>query len=255
MLTVIIIAKNEAEMIPDCLSSVAFADEVLVVDSGSTDTTVEIAKKHKAKVIHSSGTNYSAWRNDGIKAAKGDWLLFVDADERVTPELAQELSDQCLVPSAQHSAYLIPRKNNYLGKFMNYGGWGNEKLIRLFKRRLLKGYSGDLHEQPKFDGTLGEIKNSLLHYSHRDLTSMLQKTITFTKYEAQLRFEAGHPPIVAWRFVRVMFTEFWLRFIKLSAWRDGTPGVIDGLFQVFNMFIIYARLWELQQHAQKSSNS
>jgi hypothetical protein len=83
---------------------------------------------------------------------------------------------------------------------------------------------------------------------------MLEKTLFFTSFESQLRFQAKHPPVVAWRFVRVMLSEFYLRFIRLSAWKDGTEGIIDGMFQVFNTFIIYARLWELQLQNEKSRN-
>ena len=92
-----------------------------------------------------------------------------------------------------------------------------------------------------------------MHISHRDLSSMLNKTLDFTTYESGLRLKTNHPLVVPWRIVRVMLTEFWLRFVKLSAWRDGVEGIIDGLFQVFNSFIIYARLWESQN--AKSRNS
>ncbi len=242
-LSAVIITKNEEAMIADCLRTVAFADEILVVDTGNTDATNTIAKKHGAKIVHSNGKNYSDFRNTGLAAATGDWLLFVDADERVSLELADEIKN--LTPVA--NAYLIPRKNNYLGRFMKYGGWGGEKIARLFKKSELIGYRGDLHEQPDYAGSPGELHHPLLHYSHRDISSMVEKTIVFTAYEAQLRLAANHPPIVPWRIVRVMFTEFWYRFVKLSAWRDGAEGIIDGLFQVWNTYIIYARLWELQQ--------
>jgi hypothetical protein len=136
---------------------------------------------------------------------------------------------------------------------MHYGGWGHDRVIRLFQRPALSHYQNALHEQPVFTGEMGTATHPLVHFSHRDLSSMLRKTLTFTDYEARLRLQANHPPIVSWRIVRVMLTEFWLRFVKLSAWRDGGPGIIDGLFQVFNSFVIYSRLWELQQHDRTTS--
>lgn len=246
MLTAIVIAKNEQSMIKDCLWSLNFADELIVVDNASTDTTAEIARKFGAKVIKSQGADYSQVRNDGIKAAKGSWILFVDADERVSPELQQEIS-QIITSSNSASAYDLPRRNFYLGREMHYGGWGGDSVIRLFRKSALQKYEHPLHEQPVYTGELAKAHFSLIHYSHRDLTSMLEKTLHFTGYEAELRFNAHHPPVVWWRFLRVMFTEFYLRFVKLSAWKDGPRGIIDGLFQVFNSFIIYARLWEMQQ--------
>ncbi|MEK9201320.1 MAG: glycosyltransferase family 2 protein, partial [Patescibacteria group bacterium] len=215
-----------------------------VVDSGNTDGTNAIAKKYKAKIISASpGSGYANFRNVGLKAAKGDWVFYLDADERATPELVSE------IPTLAPGVYQIPRKNIYLGRQMHYGGWGGDHVIRLFYKDYFQGYKGDLHEQPIFNSPLLTTHNALTHYSHRDLKSMLEKTIVFTDYEARLRLKANHPPIVWWRLIRVMFSEFWLRFVRLSAGRDGTPGVIDGLFQVFNMFIIYARLWELQNEA------
>lgn len=250
MLSAIIITKNEEQLIKDCLLSVSFVDEIILVDTGNTDSTNEIASSLGARIIKSHGTDYSQFRNAGLKSAQGDWILYVDADERVTPLLKNEI-EQIVSSSASGSAYQIPRRNVYLGKDMHFGGWGNDKVIRLFRRENLKEYRGELHEQPVFDGELETTNYELVHFSHRDLSSMLEKTISFTNYEAQLRISANHPPVVWWRFLRVMFTEAWHRFIKLQAFRDGPEGIIDGLFQVFNSFIIYTRLWELQNTKAK----
>lgn len=239
----IVIAKNEQVMLGDCLVSLEFCDEIIVVDSGSVDATVQIAKDHGAKVIKTSGTDYAQFRNDGIKAAKGDWILFLDADERITPGLRQEIIKTI---QTSQNVWQIPRQNIYLGRAMKYGGWGNDLVIRLFPKAKLKKYSGALHEQPEYEGELKTLHEPMTHFSHRDLSSMLEKTLVFTKYEADLRLQAKHPKMVPWRFMRMMLTEFYYRFIKLSAWRDGVEGIIDASFQVFNTFIIYARLWELQ---------
>lgn len=245
MLSSIIITKNEQEMITDCLVSLEFSDEILVVDTGNTDLTNSIAKDHGAKIVKSKATDYAGFRNDGLKAARGDWVLYLDADERITPALRQEIISTLEDPNFKF-VYQIPRQNIYLGRVMHYGGWGHDRVIRLFPKKLLKSYSGALHEQPEFLGELKTLTQSMTHFSHRDLSSMLNKTIDFTNFEANLRIQARHPKMSWWRFVRVMLTEFYLRFIKLSAWKDGKEGIIDGLFQVFNTFVIYARLWELQ---------
>ena len=243
MLSGIVIAKNEERMIGDCLVSLEFCDEVTLVDSGSTDSTIQIAKEHGARMVRTAGSDYSQFRNDGLKAAKGNWVLYLDADERITPLLKNEILKVVHGPDV---VYQIPRQNIYLGREMHYGGWGHDLVIRLFSKKLLKGYSGVLHEQPKFSGDLRTLSQSMTHFSHRDLSSMLEKTLVFTAYEAQLRLKTHHPQVTPWRFVRVMLTEFYYRFIKLSAWRDGVEGIIDGSFQVFNTFIIYARVWESQ---------
>lgn len=249
MLSVIIITKNEEEMIGDCLISVKdLADEIIVVDTGNTDKTNEIAKSYGGKIVKSKGQGYAGFRNSGMRAAQGDWLLYVDADERVSPQLRLEIKS-----TNTPGVYEIPRKNIYLGKEMHFGGWGNDKVIRLFYKKYLHKYQGELHEQPVYDGQLQALNNELIHHSHRDLSTMLAKTIEFTQYEAKLRLDTHHPPVTWWRFFRVMATEFWLRFGKLQAWRDGPRGMIDGIFQVFNMFVIYARLWEMQYEKSRHS--
>jgi glycosyltransferase involved in cell wall biosynthesis len=246
MLSVVVITLNEERMIGDCLISLRFADEIIMVDTGNSDKTNQIAKIHNARIVRAQpGSGYNNFRNVGLKSAKGDWILYVDADERVTPLLAQEI-EQIIYTDSLFSAYKIPRRNFYLGKEMKYGGWGNDKVVRLYKKEKLRRYEHALHEQPVVEGEIGDLENSLVHFSHRDLESMLDKTLLFTGYESDLRLKSNHPPVVSWRLVRVMLTEFWLRFVSLQAWRDGVEGIIDGIFQVFNMFIIYARLWEAQ---------
>lgn len=234
-------------MIGACLDSLSFCDEILVVDTGNTDTTNNIARSKGAKIVVSHGTDYSQFRNDGLKKATGDWVLYVDADERVSPRLQADILQIVATDHPGAAAYALARTNVFLGRPMRYGGWGGEYIVRLFVTDHLLGWENPLHEQPRFKGRLDRITSPLLHYSHRDLSSMLEKTLEFTSFEASLRFNASHPPMVWWRFFRVMLTEFWQRFVRQSAWRDGTEGIIDGMFQVFNTFIIYARLWEMQQ--------
>ena len=136
MLTTIVITKNEQEMIGDCLQSLQFADEIIVIDNGSTDSTNHIAQKMGAKIIKSQSTSFSGARNDGLAAAMGDWILYVDADERVSPELQLEIKS-IMADKSSPAAYDIPRRNFYLGREMHYGGWGNDSVIRLFQKKNL----------------------------------------------------------------------------------------------------------------------
>lgn len=246
-ITAIIVAKNEEDVIEDTLKSITWCDQIVHVDNGSTDQTINLVKKYGGKTITTDLENFDQRKNLALKHVTTSWLIYVDADERVTPLLRQEI--HTLIKSSSRSlasAYEIPRRNIYLGKEMRFGGWGNETVIRLFQTEKLKSWQGILHEQPQVEGEIGKLNHEIVHLSHRDLESMVEKTIVFTEKEAQLRLQASHPPITWWRLFRVMLTEFWLRFVKLSAWRDGTEGVVDGLFQIFNSFIIYARLWEMQ---------
>lgn len=260
-LSIIIIARNEEEMIGECLESIRqLADEIVFLDGGSTDNTLEIVKKYsKARIIRQKvgKMDYGAWHNQGAKEAKGEWILYVDADERITPELQKEILSVISTQLPVIGAYAIPRQNILLGKRMKYGGWYPDYQIRLFRKSHLEGWEGSLHERPIFsskgrsasggEGELGYLKQPMLHITHRDLSSMVEKTRQWSKIEAELLYKARHPPVVWWRIIRVMLTEFWHRAVKLQGWRDGTVGWIEIIFQMFSRFITYARLWELQQ--------
>lgn len=244
-LSTIIIAKNAEDQIADAIASVDFSDEVVLVDGGSEDRTAEIAEKMKAKVFVKKTDDFSEMRNFGLSKAKGTWILYVDSDERVSVELKDTIEREVLSNKKNEaSAYKINRKNFYLG---NHEWPHKEKLERLFKKETLEGWYGKLHESPRVKGTIGELSGLLLHYTHKDLSSMMQKTIEWSKIEAELRYNAGHPPMKLWRFIRVMITAFIDSYIKQSGWKVGTVGLIESIYQSFSMFVTYARLWELQK--------
>lgn len=243
-LSVIIIAKDEEEMIADAITSVDFADEVIVVDNGSSDRTREIAKYCKAKVFTHTATHFAELRNVGFKKASGMWILYIDADERVTDPLRESINSAVKYYASRVSAFKIKRKNFYFG---NHEWPYVEKMERLFKRENLRGWKGELHETPIVQGETGELDGMLLHYTHKDLSSMLQKTIEWSKIEAELRLQAGHPKMTLWRFPRVMLTAFFDSYIRQGGWKVGTVGLVESIYQAFSIFITYARLWELQQ--------
>ena len=255
-LSIIILAGNEAEMIKECLISASFADEIILVLANSSDNTKKIAKSLKIplKVVETTdeyNKNFSKWRNLGYKAATGDWLLYLDADERITPELKSEIL-LTINSTNLFNYYAIPRANHYLGKRVRYGGSYPDYVKRLYVKKHFSGYRGYLHEEPMVKGEMGYLKNDLLHYTHRNLNSMLEKTLVWTDMEAQALFDAQHPPVFWWRFPRMMLTKTWQRLIKEQMWRDGTVGWISVIFESFDTFIIYAKLWEKQVYDSKS---
>jgi len=244
-ISAVIITQNSEEYLADCLESIAFCDEIVVIDSGSTDRTVEIAKHLKAKVHVFETDDFSQMRNFGLEKAKSDWVLYIDSDERVTPELAQNIKNQTSISKKNYiGAYYVQRKNFYLGN----NEWPQiEQLERLFRKEKLKGWYGKLHESPSFEGEIGLLDGFLLHYTHRDLSSMVAKTVRWSDIEAKLRFESGHPKMSWWRFPRVMSTAFFNSYIKQKGWKLGTVGFIESMYQSFSIFITYAKLWEKQQ--------
>jgi len=245
----IVIAKNAQEIIGDALESLKWANETIVVDTGSQDKTIEIAKKFGAKIFGIDGGSFSDWRNSGGKEASGDWLFYLDADERVTPLLRKEISSVVNPTSAIVNppvAYAIPRKNIILGQFMRWGGWWPDYVIRLFYKPRFSGWQGELHEEPRFQGQLGYLKNPLIHLKHDNFEDMVEKTNEWSEIEAKLMFEAQHPPMNAIRFFSAGFREFWLRMVRHLAFLDGSKGVMYALYQVYSRLISYAKLWEMQ---------
>lgn len=238
-ISAIIIAKNEAPRIAACLTSVSWVDEIIVIDNGSADKTMDIAKKHGATVISSKEHNFANLRNIGRDSARGEWILYVDADEVVTPQLAKEIQNVTRPPDS----YAIYRKNFYLGQPWPF----EEKILRLFHTSALKEWYGELHESPRVKGEVGTLHAPLLHDTHRTLGEMVAKTNEWSEVEAILRLRAGHPPVVWWRFIRVMLTAFFDSFIRQGGWKAGTVGWIESIYQAFSIFITYAKLWELQQ--------
>lgn len=248
-LSAIIITKDSEDVIEDCLKSIAFAEEIILVDAGSSDQTRIIAKRAGAIILNGSENNFSEQRTIGFKAAKGEWILYVDTDERVTTSLRENIKYQISIRQKpdkyqNYAAYAVKRKNFYYGN----NEWPYiEHIMRLFRRDALKGWQGKLHESPVINGKVGELKGYLLHYTHQNLISMVEKTNQWSQIEAKLRFDNKHPKMRTWRFLRVMTTAFFDSYVKQGGWRVGTAGIIESIYQSFSVFITYAKLWEMQE--------
>jgi glycosyltransferase involved in cell wall biosynthesis len=240
----VVIAKNEEEMIGEALDSLDFCDEIIVIDNGSTDKTKEIAEKRGAKIYEIQTNDFSEIRNFGLSKAESDWILYLDADERIDDKLKDSVQT-AVSSNSGHVAYFLKRKNFYFGSHE----WPYiEKLQRLFKKENLKGWRGKLHESPVFEGEAGRLDDGfILHFTHRDLESMLNKTIAWSSAEALLRYNSGHPKMTWWRFPRVMISAFLNSYIKQKGYKAGAVGIIESMYQAFSMFITYAKLWELQK--------
>ena len=249
MLSVIILTKNEEDMIGACLESVNFADEIIMADNGSTDGTLDRVKSQESrvKVVKFKEQDFASLRNKVMEEVKGDWVLYVDADERVLEPLRKEILKQVQDDVGECSAYAISRKNIIFGQEVNYGPYKKDWVIRLFKKSEFKEWTGKVHETPHFNGKLGYTKNSLLHLTHRSVAQFILKSLEWSKIDARLRLDAGHPPMSGWRFIRIFITELWNQGVMRGGFFNGTVSVVDSILQVFSMYITYVRLWELQQ--------
>ncbi len=246
-LAFIILANNSEKVITDCLESIKWAGEIIVIDNnrdGSKDKTVEISKSYQAKVIHYRKGILADFRTWVVKEAFSDWIFYLDADERVTKELKEELIKISAGKPREDEigVYDVPRDNFFLGKKWHRGDWVTRFF---FKPRLIK-WQGKLHETPIFKGKLGKLKHPINHWTHTDLESMTLKTLRWSKIEGKLLYQANHPKMAGWRFLRMMLAEFYKRLIRQQYYKNGVEGWIEAIFQSFSVFMTYVRLWEYQ---------
>ncbi len=245
MLTVVVITKNEENLIQACLESVSWADEIIVCDNGSTDRTIAIAKKYTDKIFKFEDLDFATIRNKGMEKAFGDWVLYLDADERILSDLRNEISE--LTKNDKCSAFAISRRNIIFGSEQSYGPFWPDWMIKLIKRSDFETWVGKVHEYAKFKGKLGYTKNSLLHLTHRDVDQIVNKSLAFSKIEARLRLDANHPKMTGWRFLRIFIVELFYQAVVRKGFFAGSVGIMDSILQTFSMYLTYVRLWQLQQ--------
>lgn len=242
----VLISHNNEDVIENCLNSIKdLAFEILVLDKKSTDKTLILAQKYGAKIIHYAGEEFDKWRDLGIKHSQGDWIFYIDPDERLTLELKNEIKSA--VENKNFSAYKMPRRNYWWGRqFKNCGAWP-DLVTRLFQKEKLIKWQGIIHESPVFEGQLGELKNPLIHLTHRDFITNLYKGIEWTEMEARLFYQAKHPPVKIKNLLSVFVRKFWQKYIAQKGYKEGIEGFMESVIQSFNRFMVYVHLWQIQQ--------
>ncbi len=239
--SVIVIAKNEAAAIRRCLESVAWADEIIVLDSGSTDATVEIARQCKARVEATADwPGFGAQKNRALALATGDWVLSIDADEWVTEGLRAEIQAAMAMPGA-HSAFRMPRLSSYCGGFIHHSGWWPGYVTRLFRRGQAR-FSDDLvHEKLIVEGVVGALRAPLMHESYRNLEQVLSKVNAYSSAGAVMARQRGRRASLSGAVVRGMWTFFRTYFLR-AGFLDGREGF---MLAVSNAEITYYRSLKL----------
>lgn len=243
-LSVVVLTQNSAATLAATLESIKKAEEIIVVDGGSTDGTLKIAQKYTDKIFTHHLTSFADQRNWAAKNISGDWLFYLDADEQVTAKGWQEIRN---VATLEHSAWRFKRQNIFFGHRMRYSGYWPDWQTRLFKVSDFKGVVGAVHEQFKFAGSLGSMAELIKHTPPRNMSANLVKSAHWTRMEAEALFKAGHPPITALRLIKVMVWEFCFRYFKKLGFLDGYLGFEEAVFQAMNKFFVYQQVWEMQQ--------
>jgi glycosyltransferase involved in cell wall biosynthesis len=247
---VITLTKDEERNIVGCLESVAWADEIIVIDSGSTDRTVELARQFTNDVILLPWRGYGAARNEGLLRAHSGWILWLDADERVTEGLAAEIRAILAADDQGVAGYEIARRAYFCGKWMRHGGWYPSRVVRLFRRELARFSETRVHERLVIGGRVARTRNDLIHYTDPDLDHYFAKFNSYTSLAARDMFDAGRGFAAGDLVFRPLF-----QFIKMYLLRlgflDGVHGFVLCAASSAYVFAKYAKLWDLQQTVKK----
>ncbi|MBI4666103.1 MAG: glycosyltransferase family 2 protein [Nitrospinae bacterium] len=243
-LSAAVITKNEEDKIADCLQSLYFADEIVVVDSGSTDRTVEIARSMGAKVIHNDWPGHIQQKNFAIDQTTGDWILSLDADERVSAQLRDEII-KTLDP-LRAEGYAIPRLVYYINRWICHCGWYPARKVRLFKRGAGRWGGENPHDRVFMEGRVANLKGHIYHLSFDNISEHLTTIQSFTDIAAKERIDKGLTAGFWSMLLRPpgMFVKMY--FLKLG-FLDGIPGLIISLLSAYHVFSKYAKIWERSQ--------
>ena len=247
--SVTVITKNESTGIGDALASVAWADEIVVVDSESTDDTVAIAKGHTDRVVVRPWPGYIDQKNYAASIANNDWILSLDADERVTPALADEIR-ALMSGTPREAAFRMPRVTWHLGRWIRTTDWFPDFQTRLYDRRSARWTGRYVHEAVTVDGEIGRLRGELQHYAYRDIADHLETIDRYTTYAARQMHEdgrragvlqlLGHPPLA-----------FLRNYLAHGGIRDGAAGLIISALNSYYVFLKFAKLRELETQNSK----
>lgn len=236
----VIPTRNEAERLDACLASVSWAAEVIVADAGSTDATLQVASRRRARVLANCSPPIGAQRNAAIRVAAYPWILAIDADERATPELRDAIAEAIAQPTTD--AYQIRMRNRYLGESMERGSWGRDWHTRLFRAHLRFDLKR-VHEGLDYRGSVGRLAGEVDHDSYRDLSHHISKVGTYSRWGAEDLQQRGRHAGISdltmrplWRFVRAYLID--------GNWHDGRRGLIFSVIHAWAAFSKYALLWD-----------
>jgi glycosyltransferase involved in cell wall biosynthesis len=236
---------NEEKKIKDCLDSVKWADEIVIVDGTSTDKTVEIAKKYTAKIIiRENPLMFHLNKQKAFEAATGDWILYLDADERVDQKLKKEILSA--IKKRGFNGFWIPRKNIIFGKWIKHSLWYPDYQLRLFKRGKAYLPCESVHEQPKLTGKAGYLKNPLIHHNYQTVSQYIKRLDSLYTENDKNVFLAKKKKIYWYDAIRFPVQDFLSTFFARKGYRDGLHGLVLSLLQAFSAFVTFAKVWEAQ---------
>jgi glycosyltransferase involved in cell wall biosynthesis len=245
-LTIIIPTLDEADQIGECIERAAWADEIIVADAGSHDATVSVARELGARVLEHTGPTIAAQRNAAISVARNHWVLAVDADERITEPLRDEIARVVRNPS--HAAYRIRRRNFYLGRELTRGHWGKDWVTRLFTRDR-RYVDRRVHEHLERVANTGMLHGCLDHTPYRTLSHHIDKMNRYARWGAEDLYQAGQRAQI-WDLTARPLGRFFRSYLLQGSCWDGRSGVVASALGAYTAFLKYAHLWALERRSE-----
>lgn len=244
-LSVIVITKNEEAAIGNCLSSVAWADEIIVVDSGSTDRTGIICRQYTDNFYTNDWPGFGPQKNKALELATKEWVLSLDADEMISPELRVEI-ENVMNNQELHSAFAIPRRSNYCGKFMLHGGWWPDYVTRLFRKDSAQ-FSNDLiHERIMVTGSLGRLKHPIVHDAFGNIEEVLETINRYSTIGAKMMYEHGKRGKLS-KAILHGFWSFFQTYVVRAGFLDGREGFMLAVSNAEGTYYRYLKLMLLEE--------
>lgn len=244
-ISVIIITKNEEKNIKECLESVKWADEIILVDSFSTDKTLEIAKNHTDKIFLKEWKGFAEQKKYALNQATNDWILSIDADERVSHQLKEKIESLLKTEEIEkYDGFLIKRENYFLGKVIRGCGWGNDFQLRLFRKGKTDLTKRLVHEGFVVNGPIGKIKEPMLHFSYQSFNDAINKINHYSTLEALEKFSKKKVNAISILFTPLIY--FFQHFIFRFGFIDGIHGFFVSLLHALTKFLVQLKIWELQ---------
>jgi glycosyltransferase involved in cell wall biosynthesis len=242
-----LITNNEEVNIEEALQSLAWADEIVVVDSGSTDATVEICRRYTDRIFKRAWTGFVDQKNYAVERASHDWIISLDADERISPELAREI-EQLRLAGLRHAGYRIPRVAFFMGRWIRHGDWYPDHQLRFFDRRRGRWQGGRVHESVQVEGRPGNLRGEIQHYTYRSLSDYLRRLETYSALAAQDYRQRGKKASLP-KLVGNPCLTFLKAYLLKRGFLDGAPGLMVAIMGAVSVFFKYAKLHELQRNS------
>lgn len=249
-LSVYILTYNNEDTIERCLKSVQWADELVVLDHYSTDRTPEICRRYTDRFFQKEWTNYRDEYNHAVDLTSHRWVMFLDSDEEMSPELAEEIREALRSDGGRWAGYLVPRMTYYLGRWIRHGGWYPDYKLRIHDRTRGRWEGRPLDPKVRVQGAVRKLKNVVLHYSFRDLTDHMERMNRYSGLFAEGLLQEGRP-FRLWKLVLHPPFRFLRNYFFKRGFMDGTPGLISAVSSAYYVFLKYAKLWELE-HRRKN---